>query len=207
MAKSKKPAAREQIYAASTLLAKSEIGPKAEQLDDHAFVIIAASMLDEALGEAIGFVLLGGSKSRELLMGWDRPLSTFSARIHMGYALGLFGEKTHRDLNLIREIRNDFAHTIIAEASPQPSKMSFKSQTVAHRCAQLELADHFPELDVARLPDNFNVDSDPSTHPVLPSPKDPRERFMKAARMILILLLHTDPQERPKIQVTKQHLP
>ncbi|MGO9684145.1 MAG: MltR family transcriptional regulator [Beijerinckiaceae bacterium] len=39
------------------------------------------------------------------------PLATFSARINFGYALGLYGKKVKRDLNLIREIRNAFVHS------------------------------------------------------------------------------------------------
>ena len=40
----------------------------------------------------------------------DRPLGTFSSRIQLARALGIFGPKTSHDLNKIREIRNAFAH-------------------------------------------------------------------------------------------------
>lgn len=40
------------------------------------------------------------------------PLSTFSARLDMAFALYLIGEKTRHDLDIIRDIRNDFAHDL-----------------------------------------------------------------------------------------------
>jgi DNA-binding MltR family transcriptional regulator len=38
------------------------------------------------------------------------PLSEFSARIKVGFAMYLFGRETRDDLEIIRRIRNLFAH-------------------------------------------------------------------------------------------------
>ena len=40
------------------------------------------------------------------------PLATFSARIRIGCALGLYGRNTRDDLDHLRLIRNAFAHTM-----------------------------------------------------------------------------------------------
>jgi hypothetical protein len=39
------------------------------------------------------------------------PLGTFSSKILIGYALKLYGEDMRKNLNIIRKIRNVFAHT------------------------------------------------------------------------------------------------
>jgi DNA-binding MltR family transcriptional regulator len=40
----------------------------------------------------------------------DGPISPFSARIELIYRLGLIHPITHKELHLIRRIRNEFAH-------------------------------------------------------------------------------------------------
>jgi hypothetical protein len=44
------------------------------------------------------------------LFGPMKPLSSFYAKIRMGFALRLYGERTFHDLDLLRELRNTFAH-------------------------------------------------------------------------------------------------
>jgi hypothetical protein len=39
------------------------------------------------------------------LLGFDRPLGTFSARIDLAFAVGLIAPTEHRDLHLVREIQ------------------------------------------------------------------------------------------------------
>lgn len=54
-------------------------------------------------------------------------------RIEACYALGLISDREHHDLDLLRKIRNDFAHDI---------HTSFDSQPVIDRCAQLKMKAH-----------------------------------------------------------------
>jgi hypothetical protein len=60
--------------------------------------------------------LLNGEASRmkpdmrDRLDGPGGPLETFSQRITMGRVLGIYGEDTEYNLNVIRQIRNTFAH-------------------------------------------------------------------------------------------------
>lgn len=53
----------------------------------------------------------GGTKD---LFGPMKPLSGFSAMIRLGFALRLYGELTFHDLELLRELRNLFAHGRLA---------------------------------------------------------------------------------------------
>ena len=47
---------------------------------------------------------------RDLFDG-DRPLATFSARINLAFAIGYIPLNAYSDLNLLRKIRNHFAHS------------------------------------------------------------------------------------------------
>lgn len=75
---------------------------------DRASAIVAGAMLDDALARSIAARLVPApNKDRDFLNG---PLATFSSRIDTAYQLGLVSEFLHRDLHLIRKIRNDAAH-------------------------------------------------------------------------------------------------
>jgi DNA-binding MltR family transcriptional regulator len=65
--------------------------------------------------------MVKGKVSDELLNGNNAPIGTFSSRIDSTFALGLIDCKEHRDLHLIRKIRNTFGHKwrgVAFEASP-----------------------------------------------------------------------------------------
>jgi DNA-binding MltR family transcriptional regulator len=80
---------------------------------DRAAVILTAAMLDNALYQLLRTVLVADTSSTdELLEGANAPLSTFSSRIHAAYRLGLLSKRFARDLHLVRNIRNAFAHNI-----------------------------------------------------------------------------------------------
>ena len=59
--------------------------------------MIAAALTDDILLGTIRFRLVNDDESDDLF-GSDRPLGTFSARIRLGYAMGIFGRKTRHDL-------------------------------------------------------------------------------------------------------------
>jgi hypothetical protein len=57
-------------------------------------------------------VQLNKTEHKDIFEGGNAPLSTFSSKIKVGYALGCYGRKTRHDLDALREIRNQFAHTV-----------------------------------------------------------------------------------------------
>lgn len=73
--------------------------------------IMAASLLDELLYGAIKFnlVQLTDAQDRDLFDG-NGPLTTFSARIKIAFALGILSLEARADLDSIRHLRNDYAH-------------------------------------------------------------------------------------------------
>lgn len=74
--------------------------------------IVAASLVDEFLAQAIRCWLHGSQSNKDDLFGRSGPLATFSARIDLGQAIGIFGNVTHKELHTIRKVRNAFAHDI-----------------------------------------------------------------------------------------------
>lgn len=77
---------------------------------DRAAVIIAAAKLDNELRDLIVSRLVPSPTSDDELVDGDRPLGTFSARIKMAFRLGLIDAEVARSLDLVRRIRNQFAH-------------------------------------------------------------------------------------------------
>lgn len=78
---------------------------------DRAFAIVSSSILEDNLEFAIlsRFVDLS-QRDIDYLFKGDAPLATFSAKIKIAFALGVFNVDVRADLNCIRDIRNAFAH-------------------------------------------------------------------------------------------------
>lgn len=97
---------------------------------DRASAILSAAFLDHELGVLLRRFLRNSKVSDELFSGTN-PLATFSSRIKLAYCLNLIDDRVFRDLDLIRRIRNDFAHL------REPKR--FTDQDVANRCRELTL--------------------------------------------------------------------
>ena len=81
---------------------------------DHAIAMIGVSILERALEIAIRSRLIPLTPDeRKRLFKFENhgPLSNFSDRIKMAYALNLIDSETRDELDLIRAIRNAFAHS------------------------------------------------------------------------------------------------
>jgi hypothetical protein len=118
--------------------------------NDRAVAITAAAILETTLEMAIRF-RLARIKARnldEIFIG-DSPLSTFSAKIKIADCLQLIGPKTRADFDVIKEIRNAFAHSRII--------LQFSTNQVAAVCSRLTLhqADSF--LDQIRNIEHSNL--------------------------------------------------
>ena len=94
-------------------------------------VLMSSSLLDEHLSECIASRLVDNPAVAKLTTGFNAPLGTFSARIVAALGLGLLSENEFHDLEIIRGIRNDFAHQL---------EVSFDDQTIKDRCRNLRHA-------------------------------------------------------------------
>jgi hypothetical protein len=72
--------------------------------------LLAATNADVALTQAIYQILRVNDDDKEALVKQGAPLNNFSQRITMGRILGIYSIDTEYNLDLLREIRNAFAH-------------------------------------------------------------------------------------------------
>jgi mannitol operon repressor len=94
-------------------------------------VLISTALLDEHLAECIKARIVDSRDVDKLTDGFNAPFGTFSARIAGAYALGILSEDEFHDLEIIRKIRNDFAHQI---------SIGFDNQSVGARCSNFKLS-------------------------------------------------------------------
>jgi len=76
---------------------------------DRGCVLLAVSYLEDALGKYILSYLYGTSKFKKDFVRTN--LSSFNSRINFAFSIGLINENLFKDLNVIRDIRNKFAHS------------------------------------------------------------------------------------------------
>lgn len=80
---------------------------------DRACVILSAAILENALEKLLkAFFILTESSHDDLFDGPIAPLGSFWAKTKIAYRLGLIDTGLSHDLDVIRKIRNDFAHNI-----------------------------------------------------------------------------------------------
>ncbi len=96
---------------------------------DRACAVLGAAFLDEHLRALLeAFLVDDPNRVQDLFEQAASPLGSFSSRISMSYALGFLAPSEVRDLDLIRKIRNEFAHELHG--------VSFASPNVTSRCAE-----------------------------------------------------------------------
>jgi mannitol operon repressor len=99
-------------------------------------VIISGVVIGELLGKTLEQYLTDHKDVKKLLNGGvSAPLGTLSARILMAFGLRLIEEKEYKNLQIIRRIRNHFAHNLHA---------SFDDQNVVDLCKQLDVSGLLP---------------------------------------------------------------
>jgi hypothetical protein len=99
---------------------------------DRAVAIVGAAWVEEALGDSIKSFLIIHVDAHNRLFSGAGPLSSFSAKIDLARLLGLMTDPIRSDLHKIREIRNEFAHSIAHKQDH--TKLSFASGHIRDRC-------------------------------------------------------------------------
>jgi hypothetical protein len=146
---------------------------------DRAAALIVATLLEQALETAIltHFVPLEDTDKNRLFIGGgsgdDGLLATFSARIQMGFALGIYGPDMRLDLQTIQIIRNVFAHT--------RRHLDFTSGKAVAACKEFI------------FPKKFRWGG---TGGLFPKPASEREMFIQTAKFFMIYLV-SSPDGKP----------
>lgn len=153
---------------------------------DRGTAILQASALETILEDALSRVMRPlSSDDKGRIFDGQGPLSTFSAKILLGYVLGVYGPKFRHDLDLIRELRNGFAHVRHA--------LTFDIPQISAVCEHLQIPDdeefRRPPLSYANLHPNPLVSADVN---------HPRTRFTTACHTISTWLMEKQ-QELPAV--------
>ena len=111
---------------------------------DRALVITLGSILDTQLESLLKSLLIKDNKRDEKLFNNNSPLSNFSSKISMCYYLGIISKYEYEALEIIRKIRNIFAHEI-------EIKKLEDSQSIRDLCKILNIPEEI------YIPDNFFI--------------------------------------------------
>lgn len=78
--------------------------------EDQAMVLSLATFLEDTLGRLLIAYFRTCKATKDLVEGFNAPLGTFGSRIKAVYAFGLVTDEQFKDMEVLRKIRNQFAH-------------------------------------------------------------------------------------------------
>jgi hypothetical protein len=148
---------------------------------DRAAAILAVSFLEDRLAALLQAWLVDEPNIVSKMFGGSGPLATFLAKIDMGLLLGILEKSRHRELHLIRDIRNKFAHGLEA--------LTFETPRIRDQCENFSPPTFStpPYMDAAELEKIKQTDFDrwmvEWISAASSGPDTPRERYLIAVRM------------------------
>jgi hypothetical protein len=92
-------------------------------------VLSSTAYIDSLLAISLRTFLIDNRSASDLVDEYPGALSTFSARTMACHAMGLISDEERDECNLLRKVRNKFAHR---------AKMSFSDSEVESWCANLK---------------------------------------------------------------------
>lgn len=100
---------------------------------DRAAAIMAATIVENRLTAAIKHRFNPHVAVQKEMFRSSGPLGSFSAKIKLAYLMGICSERAFKDLEVMKDIRNRFAHHIDIK--------DFNSQRIADWCKNFQLID------------------------------------------------------------------
>jgi hypothetical protein len=92
--------------------------------------LTAAAMLDTLYLDILKAFLIDGKQAEKLLTGFNAPLGTMGARAAAAASMGLITKAEFEEAELIRKVRNEFAHGV---------HVSFETPSVKSLCKRLNM--------------------------------------------------------------------
>lgn len=99
---------------------------------DRGLALYGTAHIDVELEKLLKKKLIGSEKHIKEILSFNGPLGTFSSKIKLSYSLGLIDKVMMDDINVLRKIRNEFAHSDEA--------ISFNTQNIIDLCSNLQLS-------------------------------------------------------------------
>jgi len=150
-----------------------------KDLPDQAVALVATAWVERNLERVIRsrMVRLTKTRYRELFVALG-PLASLSAKTKLAYAMRIVGRTGVTDLDLIREIRNQFAHSF--------HPLTFRTREIAKACRRLRTPEAGAKSMTRKEKDQFGFK--PSTD----AAHDPKTRFVVACLFISAALAVPD---------------
>jgi DNA-binding MltR family transcriptional regulator len=148
---------------------------------DRAAAVLAVSFLEDRLAELLQAWLVDEPKIIGKMFNGSGPFASFSAKIDIGLLLGILEKSRHRELHLLRDIRNTFAHGLEA--------LTFETPRIRDQCENFSppTFSEPPYIDPAELEKIKQTDIDrwmvEWVSAASSGPDTPRERYLIAVRM------------------------
>jgi hypothetical protein len=106
---------------------------------DRGVAIVGVAWIEEALVAAIHAFLEKDKKAWDRLFRKSAPLSSLSAKIDLARLLAMTSDAIHSDLHILRDIRNEFAHSVLDR---DDSPLTFKTPYIKDKCLALKCVKH-----------------------------------------------------------------
>jgi DNA-binding MltR family transcriptional regulator len=101
---------------------------------DRASAVVAAAVLDQLLERCLIQFLRHDKRGKDWLFGVYKPLSSLKAKTDLAHLLGVITEEERVELDIVRQVRNDFAHKF--------DTLTFKDAKVQQLCGRLKALDN-----------------------------------------------------------------
>lgn len=106
----------------------TEIVDEMEKETDRGAALVGAAFLDDMLSLLLEAALVDEDISKAFLTE-SGGISEFGIRIKLAYCMGLIGPIMLQDLNLVKEIRDEFAHNL--------GILDFNTEIISSYCSKL----------------------------------------------------------------------
>ena len=110
---------------------------------DRGAALVGAALIDERIKRLLNSHFVECKQSKEIINGSNAPLGTLNARVKLAYCLGLITEFEYKEIEVVRKVRNEFAHKVHG--------LTFNDQKVHDLCQNL----------MANTPDGKRFEGDP----------------------------------------------
>lgn len=97
---------------------------------DRGAALVGAALIDLRLSDTLRAFMVSPKAAADLLDGGTAALGTFSSRIKATFALGLIDKHERDECDLIRKVRNEFAH--------QAHGLTFTDPKITALCDKLQ---------------------------------------------------------------------
>lgn len=160
-----------------------------EGISDRACAIVTSALVEDHLTNVLRAsfhqdeVIL-----REMFSGIG-PLASFSSKIKMGFMIGIFSKSAYRNLQVLRKIRNMFAHEADSVSFDTPPIRDLALNLDLHTFYNIDVKRRHPLTDALH---NLTLLDD-----IKPKLDTPKYRYIATCRLFLAHFTVIPPTEPP----------